>query len=128
MIAELENMLADLPKLPNMVTDSVLIPLFRQNTLKLNDLSWYNEEDKDLLFDVSGQFKIAALLLDFMLKECNKAQPMLKDEFKRDHDAAFKFLASVIDESDKSSLQDNFLEESISAPNRDFIADVLGLK
>jgi len=38
----------------------------------LSDLAWYNEEDKDELFDVRGQYYTAALILDAQASDKSK--------------------------------------------------------
>lgn len=43
--------------------DGLINPLLRKGTIQLTDLVWYKEEEKDELFDVTGQFKVAALIL-----------------------------------------------------------------
>jgi len=35
----------------------------------MTDLQWFNEEDKEDLFDVTGQYKVAALLIADAKKE-----------------------------------------------------------
>lgn len=62
-IADLENYGCDLPKLPMWLCDGLINPLLRKGTIQLTDLVWYKEEEKDELFDVTGQFKVAALIL-----------------------------------------------------------------
>ena len=68
-IPELENYSSDLPKLPVWISHGLIIPLFRQNILTIGDLAWYVEEEKEELYDVTNQFKVAALLLTFMATE-----------------------------------------------------------
>lgn len=77
---------------------------------------------------MSGQFKVAALTLDFFLSRSNKAPAILKEEFKKDHGAAFEFLGGVLEDVDKNDIKETFLEENISAANRDFITEVLSLQ
>lgn len=127
-IAEMENFSADLPKLATWFVSGLLQPLFKNNTLKISDLVWYNEEEKDELFDVSNQYKIAALVLNFFLTQCNKAPQMLKEEFVRDHGAAFEHLDTVFMDPDRSEFKESFLEEHISASNVGFITEVLKLQ
>jgi len=77
-IPELENYSSDLPKLPVWISHGLIIPLFRQNILTIGDLAWYVEEEKEELYDVTNQFKVAALLLTFMATECNMSVESLK--------------------------------------------------
>lgn len=74
------------------------------------------------------QFKIASLVLDFFLTRCNKAPAMLKDDFKKQHGAAFEHLNTVFDENDKSDFMEGFFVEQISASSQAFVKEVLGLE
>ena len=62
-IVEPENYTSELPSLPQWLCEGLIGPLLRKATIQVEDLQWYNEEDKDELFDVTGQFKVAALLI-----------------------------------------------------------------
>lgn len=77
-IPELENYSSDLPNLPIWISQGLINPLFRQNIIQIEDLFWYNEEEKEELYDVSNQYKVAALLLTFLVSECNKSAEMIK--------------------------------------------------
>jgi len=62
-IVDLENYTSDLPELPKWLCSGLVCPLLRRGFISIADLQWYNEEDKDELYDVTGQFKVAALLI-----------------------------------------------------------------
>ena len=68
-ICDLENYTSDLPDLPQWLANGMIAPLLRKNAIQLTDLQWFNEEDKEDLFDVSGQYKVAALLIADAKKE-----------------------------------------------------------
>lgn len=77
---------------------------------------------------MSNQYKVAALVLDFFNTKCNKDQATLKSEFRKDHGAAFDFLGTVLDEVDKNDMKESFFEEHISAANRAFVIETIGLQ
>ena len=62
-VIDLENYTSDLPELPKWLCSGLICPLLRRGAIQISDLQWYKEEDKDELFDVTGQFKVAALLM-----------------------------------------------------------------
>lgn len=66
-ISDCENYVGDLLHLPEWLSNGLIVPLMDQEIVKLSDLKWYNEEEKDDLFDVTGQFKLAALILNAQL-------------------------------------------------------------
>ena len=68
-ITDLENYGPDLPSLPNWLCDGLINPLLSKQTVQLSDIVWYKEEEKDELFDCTGQFKVAALILADMKSE-----------------------------------------------------------
>ena len=51
------------PELPTWLCSGLIAPLLRRGAIQIADLQWFNEEDKDELYDVTGQFKVAALLI-----------------------------------------------------------------
>lgn len=53
--------------MPEWLNNGLIVPLFDQDILKLSDLAWFNDNEKDDLFDVTGQFKLAALILNAMM-------------------------------------------------------------
>lgn len=71
-IQELENYLCDAPKLPQWLCKGLIIPLFKQRLVQTSDLAWFVEEEKDELFDVKGQYEVAALILEHLARESNK--------------------------------------------------------
>lgn len=77
-IVDLENYISDLPEIPVWLCQGLIIPLLRKNFIQLTDLQWYNEEDKDELFDVSGQYKVAALLIADAKKQGGKTDDQIK--------------------------------------------------
>lgn len=62
-ICDLENNISDLPEIPVWLCNGLLCPLLRNGQIQMSDLQWFNEEDKDDLFDVTGQYKVAALII-----------------------------------------------------------------
>lgn len=128
-VPELENFASDVPKLPVMLFESLFKPLLKQNSIAMADFVWFVEEEKEDLFDVSNQYKIAALTLNFFLSESNKAPEMLKQEFNKAHAASFDFLGGVLDDTDKEDLREHFIEDNVPMEqNRTLICSVLGLE
>ena len=66
-ISECENYVADLAGLPEWLSNGLIVPLLDQDIILLKDLTWFNEEEKEDLFDVTGQFKLAALILNALM-------------------------------------------------------------
>ena len=97
------------------------------NTVQLSDLDWYKEEEKDELFDVSGQFKVAAYILSDMKTAGSKTPDQIRSAWQSAHGAKFEFLNTVFDESDKSDFMDEFMQDSFFDDNRDFVISTLGL-
>ena len=87
-IPELENQIADMPKLSILLTKGLIWPLIKQGTMQMSDLVWYRDEEKDELLDLRGQFNVAACLLDCMAND-GKTKDALTSEFKGAHGAAF---------------------------------------
>lgn len=73
-ITEFENFGMDYPYMPTLLTRGLIIPLLAQGNLKLGDIAWFRDEDKDELFDVNGQMKTAALILQAQLEEGKQTQ------------------------------------------------------
>ena len=63
--------------MPILLTDGLILPLIKQGSMQLGDLVWYKEEEKDELFDLRGQFCVAACLLDRLASNGDN-----KDELK----------------------------------------------
>lgn len=53
-IPELENIITDSPIMPVLLVKGLIVPLLKQDNLKMSDLIWYKEEEKDELFDLRG--------------------------------------------------------------------------
>jgi len=77
------------------------------------------------LFDVSGQYKVAALVLQGLLK-AGKSQSEVEDAFVAAHKASFEFLSGVLD-ADREAF-DDFVKESIDADKSAFVFKTLGLE
>ena len=97
------------------------------STIQLGDLDWYKEEEKDELFDVSGQFKVAAYVLSDMKAQGTKTPDQIQQAWQSAHGEKFEFLNTVFDETDKSEFKDDFMEDSFFDEHRDFVMSTLGL-
>ena len=62
-ISECDKYAADLAHLPEWLSNGLIMPLMDQGIVKVTDLKWFNEYDREDLLDVTGQFKVAALIL-----------------------------------------------------------------
>lgn len=126
-IQELENFVADEPKLPELLSESVLVPLMEKGSLKQEHLAWYKEEEKDELYDLQGQFMVAALVLDYLMGKADKGKVLA--DFTASHGVAFEFMAGVMEPSDKSTVK-GLIEagETVSADNKAQIVATLKLE
>lgn len=98
-----------------------------QDVVKLTDLAWYNEEEKDELFDVSGQFKVAALILSAQMQKGKQEPEQVKSAFLAAHKSAFDHLNSVAMDEDKAGVKE-FIEEKLQADHAVHVLAALGLE
>jgi len=79
------------------------------------------------LFDVSGQFKVAALLIADQKKEAKKTPDQVKAAWAT-HKPAFDFLMTILQEEEKTEIKESFMEEQVDEGDRSFVLSVLGLE
>lgn len=85
-----------MPILSKWLSECLLCPLLHKDTVKLEKFVWFKEEEKDELFDVNGQFKVAALILADMKKgKLNDAT--IEQVWTTAHGASFTHLHTVLD-------------------------------
>lgn len=125
-VIDLENYTSDLPDLPKWLCSGLICPLLRRGVIQIADLQWYKEEDKDELFDVTGQFKVAALLIQDARQEDQKTEEQVKQAWAV-HGPAFAALREILSDEEKSELRDSFLAENVTEGNRNLVLTVLGL-
>jgi hypothetical protein len=58
-----------MPPFPLLLSKALIVPLIKKGSLQLKDLAWFNEEEKDELFDLRGQYQVAAAVLDNLAKD-----------------------------------------------------------
>ena len=58
-----------MPPFPLLLSKALIVPLIKKGSLQIKDLAWFNEEEKDELFDLRGQFQVAAAVLDNLAKD-----------------------------------------------------------
>ena len=79
------------------------------------------------MFDVTGQYKVASLLIQFALTEEKKSPDEIKSSWDC-HKAAFEVLNEILQDEEKSDLRENYLEEqNLNESERDLVLSVLGL-
>lgn len=127
-IPELENIITDSPIMPVLLVKGLIVPLLKQDNLKMSDLIWYKEEEKDELFDLRGQCQVAACILDLLATDGDKTKEKLASDFKTAHGAAFAHMKSVMESNDAEDFVENWMPDNISEANRDFIISALGLQ
>ena len=111
-IPELENYTGDVVDLPVWLADGLVNPLLRDEKVSMGDLVWFNEEEKDELFDVSGQFKLAALILKDQLKS-GKSKADVKSAFESSSKDAFEFMKGLLDDSGDKETVVEFVTENV---------------
>lgn len=130
-VTELENQISDVPNFPMLLTKGLILPLMRQGSIKLTDLEWFKEEDKDELFDLRGQYQVAAAVLDGLAAEGKQSKEELSAAFKSAHSAAFAHMKQVSTDNgpeELTEIKESWLEENISEANREFIIGALDLE
>lgn len=124
-IVDLENYTSDLPNLPIWLCNGLIGPLLRKGTIEVKDLTWFNEEDKDDLFDVTGQYKVAALLIADSKKD--KSADQIKQAWAM-HKPAFEVLSGILQDDEKTELKENFFGDNMEKSDRALVLNVLGLE
>lgn len=84
--------------------------------LSLSDLKWVptDEEDKELLFNVQGHYRIAAFILEYQFTQMGEEQ--IKSSFKKDAGDEFNFLkAKLAEAGDQEALKETIETEMKSA-------------
>lgn len=126
-MTELENFGMDYPYIPALLAKCLIMPLLAQGKVQLGDIQWFKEEDKDELFDVSGQMKIAALILQAQVEDGKQTQQQVAADFKKAHNAAFEILRGAF-EDDKNGFKEDFIEKDIKEDYRAFVISTLGIE
>lgn len=80
-ITEMENYVTEIQKLPEMTAKSLILPLLKKNSIQLGDLSWYEEEYKDDLFEVAPNYQIGGLVLAGLAADGQKTKEQLASDF-----------------------------------------------
>lgn len=130
-ICELENQVADMPAFPLLLAKGLILPLIAQGSLRLTDLEWYKEEEKDELFDLRGQYQVAAAILDSLATNGPQPRDELANAFKSAHGAAFSHMKSASEENgpeELTEIKETWIEENCDEANREFIISTLGLE
>ena len=131
-ICELENQVADMPAFPLLLAKGLILPLIAQGSLRLTDLEWYKEEEKDELFDLRGQYQVAAAILDSLATNGPQPRDELASAFKSAHGAAFTHMKSASEENngpeELTEIKETWIEENCDEANREFIISTLGLE
>lgn len=131
-ICELENQVADMPAFPLLLAKGLILPLIAQGSLRLGDLEWYKDEDKDELFDLRGQYQVAAAILDGLATNGPQPRDELASAFKSAHGVAFSHMKSASEENngpeELTEIKETWIEENCDEANREFIISTLGLE
>ena len=125
-ITEMENYVCDLPHFTVWICDGLICPLLAKGSIKLNELVWFKEENKDELFDVHSQYEVAAKVLDCLRESGKQTQDQIAEAWNAAHGESFQVLSEALEEHEKSDL-DSWLEENI-AMSRDWVKATLGLE
>ena len=117
-----------MPKLPNWLCDGLINPLLRKQTIQLSDIVWYKEEEKDELFDCTGQFKVAALILADLQSQGKDSAESISKSWSSSHGDAMSVMKDVLQEEEITELKENFIEEHVDEAHREFVLSNLGLE
>ena len=74
-IQQLEGLVEDLPILPKLFGEKVMVPLMKAKQLNLSNIKWIpaDEEDKEMMFNVKGHYKLAAYILEYQFTQIGEA-------------------------------------------------------
>ena len=92
LIQQLEGFTEDLPILPGLFGEKIVVQLLKGKFLNLSDIKWLpsDEEDKELMYNVKGHYVIAAHILAYQFTQLGEDQ--VRANFKKDAGKDFEFL------------------------------------
>lgn len=98
-IQQLEGFVEDLPILPKLFGEKVVVPLMKAGQISLRDIKWAptDEEDKEFLYNVTGHYRVAALILEYQFTQLGEEQ--IKSGFKKEAGEEFAFFKKKLSEA-----------------------------
>ena len=124
-IQQLEAGAGDLPILPKLFGQCVVVPLMKSKALSLSDIKWLppDEDDKEFMYDVTGQYRVAAFILEYQFTQLGEEQ--IKANFKKEAGEDFAYLKKKLTEAEDQANLIQLIKAEIKSDQVEQIITIL---